>query len=53
MSLSSHPNNLFAWIIAILLIATSLQFAAAQERAKNFVVLDAPRLTPPISFEDG
>ena len=53
MRLSSYPNKLFAWMVAILLIGTSLQFATTQERAKNFVVLDAPRLTPPISFEDG
>src|SRR5260370_20713894 len=42
-----------AWSIAMLLVATSSQLAAAQERAKNFVILEAPRLTPPISFEDG
>jgi thiol-disulfide isomerase/thioredoxin len=50
---SGHSKKSGAWSIAMLLVATSSQLAAGQERAKNFVILEAPRLTPPISFEDG
>jgi thiol-disulfide isomerase/thioredoxin len=52
MRLSNYPNKSVAWVVATLLVATSSQFAAAQERAKNLVVLEAPRLTSAISFED-
>jgi thiol-disulfide isomerase/thioredoxin len=50
---SGHSKNSVAWSIAMVLVATSSQLAAAQERAKNFVILEAPRMIPPISFEDG
>jgi thiol-disulfide isomerase/thioredoxin len=53
MKLSSYPNTFLTWTIAILLAATSTQFATAQERAKNLLILEAPRLTPSIGFEDG
>jgi thiol-disulfide isomerase/thioredoxin len=48
-----YPNKSVAWVIAILLVAASFQFATAQERPKNFVILGAPRVTQLISFEDG
>src|SRR6516225_11846009 len=46
-------RNSVAWAIATLLIATSSQFATAEEQPENFVVLEVPRLTQPISFQDG
>jgi thiol-disulfide isomerase/thioredoxin len=53
MKLSNYSNGSVGWLIAILLLVTSSRFATAQERAKNLMILEAPRLTPSISFEDG
>jgi thiol-disulfide isomerase/thioredoxin len=47
-----YPNKSVVWANAILFVAASFQFATAQERPKNFVILGAPRVTQ-LSFEDG
>src|SRR6516165_9009967 len=53
MKISSYSNRSVAWPIAMLLVATISLFASGQERATNLVILEAPRLTPSVSFEDG
>jgi len=51
---SAYPRPAVSWVIAtLLLVATNAQFAPAQELLKNFVMHEAPKPTPAISFEDG
>src|SRR5262249_16813949 len=51
---SAYPRPAVSWVIAtLLLVATNAQFAPAQELLKNFVMHEASKPTPAISFEDG
>src|SRR5258708_36250055 len=42
-----------AWMIATLLVAASSQFVTAEEPLKNFVLHEAPKPIPAVTFEDG
>jgi len=53
MTSSAGPQGAIAWMIAIVFVAISCQFATAQELLKNFVMHEAPKPTAAISFQDG
>ncbi len=48
-----RTQHFVTWLAAIMVVATSLQFADAQEPLKNFVTHETPQPVPAINFEDG
>lgn len=49
----AYSHRAVAWMVATLLLATNAQFAIAQALLKNFVMHEAPKPIPAITFEDG